>query len=75
MNLHQVVLKLIGRINPVGETNEDNERFENLKEMTNLVEQLLSDIRRVSSYKDSGQYSVQRSGEYADNFLKDLSEE
>ena len=72
MSLYQIVLRLIGRIKPVGETNEDNGRFENLKAMTDLVEQLLSDIKSVSLGKDSGQYSVKRSGEYANKFLKDL---
>ena len=37
-----VVKKLIGKINPIGETNTDNERFENLKAMCELVNNLIT---------------------------------
>ncbi|GAI86093.1 unnamed protein product, partial [marine sediment metagenome] len=40
--LYTVVKKLIGNINPVGETNTDNERFENLKIICELTNKLLT---------------------------------
>lgn len=39
MDNHDVVVKLIGYILPVGETNEDHKRLENLHEMLKLVDQ------------------------------------
>jgi hypothetical protein len=65
-----VVKKLIGKIEPVGETNIDNERFENLKDMCELVEDLITEIDQMAYFnKDSKQFSVKRASEYASNFL------
>ena len=65
-----VVKKLIGKINPIGETNTDNERFENLKAMCELVNNLIIDIDDMAyQNKDSRKYSVKRASEYASNFL------
>ena len=65
-----VVKKLIGNINPVGETNTDNQRFENLKEMCELVNNLITDIDDMAyRNKCSHEYSVKRASEYASNFL------
>lgn len=38
----EIVENLIGKINPVGETNEDEIRFENLKLMCDLTNSLIS---------------------------------
>ena len=71
--IYDVVKELVGKIDPVGETNEDNRRFENLKTMTALVEALLSDIDYVAiTYSDRGEYSMSRAGKYAGKFNKDL---
>ena len=65
-----VVKKLIGKINPIGEKNTDNERFENLKEMCELVNNLIIDIDDVAyQNKDAREFSVKRASEYASNFL------
>lgn len=71
----EIVYKLNGSISPIGETLEDNKRFENLKEMCELVSDLITDIQFVSKYKDSHEYSVNRAGKYADKFLNDLPEQ
>ena len=67
-----VVKKLIGNINPIGETNTDNERFENLKAMCELVNNLVSEIDNVS-YVNAGsrEFSVKRASEFAQKFLTD----
>ena len=67
-----VVRKLVGRINPVGETHTDDERFENLKTMTILVDLLLSDLDIVASEKHRHEFSRKRAGEFASNFLDKL---
>jgi len=74
MKNYDVVTKLIGSINPIGESNTDSKRFENLKEMTELVQELLSDISRVASYKNQYEHSVKKAGEYAYKFLKEVKE-
>lgn len=66
----QIINKLIGPINPVGETNTDNTRFENLKTQCELVQQLVEQLRDTAIiYKDSVEFSVKRAGAYADSFL------
>lgn len=72
MTVYDVVVKLIGNVRPVGETYEDDRRFENLKEMTILVDNLLSDIDCVIPYKSKKEYSMKRAGEFADNFFTKL---
>jgi hypothetical protein len=69
-----IVYKLIGPIEPVGETREDNIRFENLKQMTALVEKLLTDISRVCGYTNRHEASMSRAGKYADQFMAQIQE-
>jgi len=70
MTYTQIVKKLIGKIKPVGETNEDDRRFENLKEMCELVNQLVTDIDLVAyTNKDRVEHSMNKAGKYADEFL------
>ena len=73
MGIYDVVIKLIGPINPVGESRNDDERFENLKNMTSLVDSLLMDIKRIAEKRDSQKYSVKRAGAFAHNFLAEIS--
>ena len=72
MDIYEVITKLIGRINPIGETTTDNERFENLKVMCKLVEKLIVDINTVSySNKTSYEFSKKRASDYANKFLEE----
>ena len=40
MDVYEIVGKLVGPIDPIGETQTDERRFENLKVMTELKESL-----------------------------------
>lgn len=72
LELKDIVMKLIGNINPIGETNTDNDRFENLKCLCALVDDLVGQIDNVSyKNKDSHEFSVKRASDYADKFLTD----
>jgi inorganic pyrophosphatase len=73
MDYYEIVRKLIGNIEPVGETNEDDRRFENLKKITELTEKLIAEIANVESdYKSAYQYSMKRVSNYAGEFLNRL---
>lgn len=72
MDIYEVVIKLVGKIDPVGETNEDNRRFENLKVMADLVEKLSEDIYPVARGKDRLEYSISRAGKFASDFLDEM---
>lgn len=70
MNHLEIVNKLIGPVRPVGETNTDNERFENLKNLCKLVDELVTEIDAVGcDFRDSYEFSVKRASEYASSFL------
>jgi len=70
INIYEVVKKLVGEINPVGETNADNKRFENLKVMTELVDELLMDINDIGfRYRNNCQFSMKRASNFAKKFL------
>lgn len=72
LELKDIVMKLVGNINPIGETNTDNDRFENLKNLCELVDDLLGKIDDVSyKNKDSREFSVKRASDYANKFLTD----
>lgn len=73
IDCYEVVTKLIGKIEPIGETQTDDIRFENLKLLTDLVDKLLCDIDRISyEYKDCQQYSKKRASDFACKFQDSL---
>ncbi len=66
MELLDVVRKLLGPIDPVGETQMDERRFENLQATIKLVEDLMEDIDDVGYlHRESHEFSVKRSAEFA----------
>ena len=71
MTVYDIVKKLIGNINTLGETNEDNRRFENLKATCDLVTLLVEDIDRVAHKSGHSEFSIKRSEEFAEKFLRD----
>jgi len=74
INVYEVVKKLVGEINPVGETNTDKRRFENLKVMIDLVDELLLDISDMGfRYRNNYQDSMKKASNSANNFLDNVS--
>ena len=73
IDVYKVVKKLIGEIDPIGETQTDDKRFENLKAMTKLVDRLIFDIDAIAyRYKNNHQFSMKRASEFASKFITDL---
>jgi hypothetical protein len=73
MDTYEVVKKLIGYINPVGETKEDSERLENLRKMLEVVDRLIFDIEAVARQKNRQEHSIGKAGKLADKYLSDLT--
>ncbi len=66
----EIVNKLIGPVMPAGDSSRDDERFENLKAMCELVNNLITQIDDVHyRNKDSYEFSVKRSADFAHDFL------
>ena len=73
MELYEIVMKLVGPVQPVGETNIDARRLENMKELTQLVDQLLGQIENASRYADKAEASVKEIGQHARNFINEVT--
>lgn len=70
MELFDIVLKLTGQVRPVGESHEDDRRFENLKELLELMKQLhvlVDDI--ATTNKNRPEFSMSRAGKECDEYL------
>jgi hypothetical protein len=74
MTNRDVVLKLIGKIKPAGEANEDEKRLANLEELMSLVEGLLFDIDEVAEFAKRQEYSLKLAGDKALGFQRRMLE-
>ena len=74
MELIDVVYKLTGPIHPIGSSEEDSRRFENLKVVIKLVDQLLFDINGVATCANNHQASMSKAGKQAQEFLIEVKE-
>ncbi len=73
-DLHELVTKLSGKIEPLGESHEDDFRFENLENTIELTEKLIQDIIMVARWKDHHAHSIDKAGTRADEFINHLKE-
>lgn len=74
MDLYEVVTKLTGPIRPIGESNEDVRRFENLKVMCELVDKLTTDLHDlVISNQNNIEASRRKACNYTASFLHELN--
>lgn len=73
MTHHDIVKKLIGPINPVGDSAIDKERLENLKDFCTLVESLVYDLDDLkSNFINSKEHSVHEIARQAERTLEDI---
>lgn len=62
----------LGCIIPTGEEYVDDIRFDNLVEVCALIDRLIFKVTDVSTNKGRSEYSVNKAGEYAYNYMKEL---
>jgi hypothetical protein len=72
MNICDVVDKLVGPVEPVGCSQSDSERMENLETLINLSDHILIRINDCSKSKGSYESSVKQIGLKAEKHLSDL---
>ena len=73
MSISEILKKLLGEIEPVGETNEDNKRFNNIQNYYETLSFILAQLSDASRYKDKPQASLQRIGEECYDILKEYN--
>lgn len=69
-----LVMKLNGAVEPIGETNTDNVRFENLVRLQDVIDNLLKEVYCVCCYADNFEFSMHRSGDRAIDWLEQTNE-
>jgi len=74
MTNFDVVMKLIGPVRPVGESNIDASRFVNLEELIHLTDRLMLDIEGIAELRGRQEYSIARAGARAFEYLHNLKE-
>jgi len=74
MTNFDVIKKVIGKIHPVGESNEDQKRFDNLTQYCEAFEEMFREISEIASEADSPYGSIKKAGTFAKTFLKEIRE-
>ena len=73
-NIYEVTKRLCGMIEPQGEGNIDEVRFQNLQDTIDVTEALIDDIILVARHKDRSEFSMSKAGIEADKFITRLRE-
>lgn len=74
MELHEIVMKLIGPVMPVGESREDERRLKNMKSLTELIDRLLFEVDAVSHNADRVEASMKAIGVHARDFIASVKD-
>ena len=66
-----IVMSIIGEIEPVGESHVDDQRFNNLLMLQQTIDVLLDDIMYCLPYLNRVEYSMKRSAKQALEWMKE----
>lgn len=73
IDMYEVTMKLIGPIDPVGDIHVDDERFENLKNLTELTNRLIGEIDIINHIHSLDHRDrVKRAANHCSDFFDDL---
>lgn len=74
MELFEIVMKLVGPVQPVGSTEEDAARLSNMKALTELTDRLLSEIAHAALSATRPEASMRKIGQHAIDFMRDVKD-
>jgi hypothetical protein len=72
MELNEIVMKLVGPVQPVGDSREDERRLANMKAPTELLDHLLQEVGRAANCEGRHESSMRVIGLHARQFLRQL---
>lgn len=75
MTHYDIIKKLIGSVEPSGDSGIDKQRLDNLTDMHVLVEQLIRDIKSAASCSDRQEHSMRQIGLQAKIFLQEIAKD
>lgn len=70
----KVIKKLLGYIEPVGETYEDEERLKNVQKYNEILCFIVFRLKEASNYKDRLELSINKIGSECYDILQELKE-
>jgi hypothetical protein len=73
-NIYDVTKRLLGMIEPSGDSSIDQVRYLNLEDTIDLTEHLIDDLILVARNKGHYASSIDKSGSRADKFITELRE-
>ncbi len=72
MNIYEIVMKLIGPVQPTGHHYQDIENSNNMQKLIDLTEQLIFEISLSTVFAEKRKTSVKKIGVQAQDFFKRL---
>lgn len=73
-DIANIVMKLNGEIEPIGESNTDGKRCTNLISLENTIGILLNEMSDVCKYSNRPEYSMSKAGTQSLHWLRELYE-
>lgn len=74
MEIEEIVLTLIGPVQPTGRHDVDQDRLSNIRNLTELVDELLIEIKQAAVSGNRIEASMKAIGKHASEFLEGLRE-
>lgn len=65
MKMIDIIKKLIGEVEPYGDSNIDRERYKNLDLLGEVTNELICRLGGIADYRDDNRYSVSKMGKLA----------
>ena len=72
LSVTEIINRLFGKVIPVGETNEDAKRFENVQNYYEALCHIVSTLKIASEYKNRPEYSMSKIGKECFDILKEF---
>lgn len=72
MEIDEILIRLLGEIEPWGETNIDTLRFKNVENYKVALEFIINKLSRASKAKDRPEYSMQKIGKECFDILREF---
>lgn len=69
MSISQILEKLFGKIYPIGETNEDSRRYNNIQNYYEALSFIIANLREASEFRKSPAASISNIGQECWNIL------
>ena len=69
-----IVMKIIGEIEPIGETHTDDARYINLLTLLGTLDVLINEVLDIAPDIYRSEYSIQRAGREVNDWIKEKHE-